>query len=90
MYPAEKGAMMIDLFLGDYFIYKCMWSTPATIKSTAASIKKFYKSMMDHGNLDKEDYKNLCEEIKEEMEMWQTECEMVNNGGDIFALLDLF
>ena len=31
----------IDMFLGDYFIHKCMWSTPETIKSTAANIKKF-------------------------------------------------
>ena len=29
----------LDTFLGDFFIRKCTWSTPGTIKSTAASIK---------------------------------------------------
>ena len=39
----EDGVAMVDDFLGYFFIRKCMWSTPGTIKSTAASIKKFYK-----------------------------------------------
>ncbi len=37
----------INDFLGEFFIRKCMWSTPGTIKRTAASIKKFYKFMPD-------------------------------------------
>ena len=41
--PMEDGTSMIDMFLGYFFIRKCMWSTPGTIKSTASSIKKFYK-----------------------------------------------
>lgn len=45
----DYGISRIDSFLGDFFIRKCMWSTPGNIKSTAASIKKFYKCMMNHG-----------------------------------------
>ena len=30
---------MLGDFLGDYFIRKCMWSTPSTVKTTAASIR---------------------------------------------------
>ena len=48
----ENGIFEIGMFLGDFFIRKCMWSTPGTIKSTAASIKKFYKSMMDHRKIE--------------------------------------
>ena len=69
----------IDGFLGDFFIRKCMWSTPATIKSTAASIKKFYKSMQAHGYVDEESYRELCDEIKDSMEIWQEECEAYND-----------
>ena len=69
----------IDGFLGDFFIRKCMWSTPATIKSTAASIKKFYKSMHEHGHVDQDSYRELCDEIKDSMEIWQEECEAYNN-----------
>ncbi len=60
--------------LGYYYIYKCMWFTPGNIKTTAASIKKFYKSMCDHGYVDRADYKELCQIIKDNMEMWQEEC----------------
>ena len=41
--PMEDGITELDMFLGFFFIRKCMWSTPGTIKSTAASLKKAYK-----------------------------------------------
>lgn len=70
----------IDDFLGSFFIRRCMWSTPSTIKTTAASIKKFYKSMNDHGYISKADYKGLCDIIKENMPIWQDDCEAYNSG----------
>jgi len=70
---------MIDDFLGNFFIRKCMWSTPSTIKSTAASIKKFYKIMMQQGNIDKSNYKELIETIRDNMEFWLEDCEAFNN-----------
>src|SRR5690554_4763778 len=69
----------IDMFLGYFFIHKCMWSTPDTIKTTAASIKKFYKSMNEHGYISKDRYKDLCDVIKENMEIRQGDCEAFNN-----------
>lgn len=75
----DQGMFYLDEFLGDFFIRKCMWSTPASIKSTAASIKKFYKSMMDHNKVEADDYKQLCEEIKERMVFWQASCEQYND-----------
>ena len=77
--PIDAGAYMIDSFLGDFFIRKCLWSTPATIKSTAASIKKFYKSMMRHGILADGDYEFLLYSIKLGMEEWQELCETYND-----------
>lgn len=75
----ESGVDYIDSFLGYYFIRKCMWSTPSTIKSNAASIKKFYKSMMDHGIIAKESYEHLCSVIKENIEIWQEDCAIYND-----------
>ena len=80
VYRAEEGVEMIGSFLGYFFIYKCMWSTPASIKSTAASIKKFYKSMLDHGYIEKGAYEYFCNVIKENMEEWQSSCAAFNNG----------
>ncbi len=75
----DQGIFNINSFLGDYFIRKCMWSTPASIKSTAASIKKFYKSMLEHGFIEKDDYVLLCNTIKENMDEWQDACEAYND-----------
>ena len=75
----EEGVTMLGDFLGDFFIRKCMWSTPATVKTTAASLKKFYKSMADHGKIEKKDYDYVCRDIKESMEYWQECCAEYNN-----------
>ena len=69
-YPMEEGLNMLDDYLGDFYIRKCLWSTPGNIKSTAASIKKFYKSMLAHGEIDKAGYHDLCSLIKDSMEVW--------------------
>ena len=42
-----------------------MWATPYTTKEEAASIKKFYAYMSEKGYVEKEDYKFLCEELKD-------------------------
>lgn len=75
----SEGCFNISEFFGHYFIRKCMWSTPATIKSTAASLKKFYKCMMENGFVEETDYKNFCEEVKYEMEDWQETCRQYND-----------
>jgi len=75
----DCGIGRIDSFLGDFFIRKCMWSTPGNIKSTAASIKKFYKCMMERGIVKKSDYEFLCSEIRDGMETWQADCAIYND-----------
>ncbi len=69
--------------LNDYFEYfyirKCMWSTPSNIKTTAASLKKFYKCMLDYNKITEKAYKDLCKTIKDNMEYWQEECVMYND-----------
>ena len=72
-------SFMIDDFLGHFFIRKCMWSTPGTIKSTAASIKKFYSSMLKRGNIDESDYGELIETIKDNIDRWLKDCESHND-----------
>ena len=69
----DSGLRRLDSFFY-FFIHKCMWSTPGTVKTTAASIKKFYKCMLEHGKIEKEDYQEFCEELKESIPVWQEEC----------------
>jgi site-specific recombinase XerD len=80
--PMEKGTGLISSFLGDYFIRKCMWSTPSSIRQNIASLKKFYKCMLSEGKIDAEDYDYLLETIKEEKDDWIEECEEFNGGSD--------
>lgn len=78
----EQGCFMIDDFLGDFFIRKCMWSTPYTTKQNAASIKKFYSCMKELGYIKKESYDFLNEEIKENMEYWIESMDEYNSFDD--------
>lgn len=79
-------------FLGYFFIRKCMWSTPGTIKSTAASIKKFYNSMLQRGHIEESDYRELIETIKDNMACWINDCEAYNDphAPNPFAFSDIF
>jgi len=74
-----EGCYRISDYLGNFFIRKCMWSTSASIKSTAASLKKFYKCMLNNGNIKTTDYETLIETIKLEMEFWQEESRVYND-----------
>ena len=75
----EEGVTTLGDFLGDYFIRKCMWSSPSTVKTTTASLKKFYKSMAKHGKIEKKGYDYVCRDIKESMAYWQECCAEYNN-----------
>ena len=71
-------------FFSDYYIYHCLWSTPGNLKTTGASIKKFYKCMADHGKISKDQYKELCALFKENMADWQEECRQFNDDDGDF------
>lgn len=65
-----KGCYEVNAFLGDWFIRKAAWATKTSVKENAASIKKFYKCMLELGHIKQEDFDNLCLIIKEEMDSW--------------------
>lgn len=77
--PMAEGTGYISSFLGDFFIRKCLWSTPTSIREYAASLKKFYKCMLDEGNVGADDYAYLLETIKTEKDDWIEECEIYND-----------
>ncbi len=84
LFTAAEGCAYLDSFFGYFFIRKCMWSTPGNIKTTAASLKKFYKFMYDKGYIDEADYAFVCAEIKENMTEWQDECARYNDPDEDF------
>ena len=77
----EHGIGYMDSFFY-FFIHKCMWSTPSSVKGMAASLKKFYQCMMNHDQISDEDYTDFCNFIKEGVPIWQEECAEYNNSLD--------
>lgn len=67
--PVE-GVDEVRLFLGYWFIRKAMWANETTIRSTAASLKKFYDFMAERGHVTPDAVKELKETIKEELPDW--------------------
>lgn len=68
------GDEVIGLYLGDYCIRAGAADTPDTLRETAVSLKKFYKSMERHGKVSGEDAEKICAIIKEGLPEWQEKC----------------
>ena len=66
----SAGCYFISGYLGYWYITKEIWASCAKIKSVAASIKKFYKYMLEMGLVVQDDYDSLLKTIKEEMSDW--------------------
>ena len=70
---------MRRLFSGVFFYQKVYVVNTASIRSTATSLKKFYRCMLEHGYIDQQSYDDMCYNIKENMEDWQADCAMYND-----------
>lgn len=73
-YTMEEGIDKVNGFLGSLFIYKCIWSSPDSLRKCAASIKKFYKSMLARGKVSQEDYDFMVFMIKNDLHDWMDMC----------------
>ncbi len=59
------------MYFGYWFIKKGMWASASSLKSNAASLKKFYSFLLEQGLITAEDLADLKETIKENMSEWQ-------------------
>jgi site-specific recombinase XerD len=81
--PAE-GVCYVGEFLGDWFIRKAMWSNKTTVKSNAASIKKFYAFMAERELIKPDEFASLKHQIKDELPDWLGAVERYNDPDDDF------
>ncbi len=79
---AKEGVSGINMFLGYWFIKKAMWASQATIRSNAASFKKFYTFMLDEKLISSEDLLDLKATIKEEMPEWLEEIKSYDEASE--------
>ena len=68
--PPAKGVDEIGMFLGYWFIRKAMWASQSSMRSYAASLRKFYQFMVERGSVDQEALNELNVRIKEDMPEW--------------------
>ena len=82
----EDGMNEVYSFLNGWFIDKCLWATKNSLKEMSASIKKFYECMSELGYISFEDYKEMCSEIKDNMDEFLSSLDDYDNGTyyDIF------
>lgn len=66
----KEGVDEIRMFLGYWFIRKAMWANETSIRSNAASLKKFYDFMAERGEVTQDAVKEMKETIKEELPDW--------------------
>ncbi len=66
----QEGITSIDMYFGYWFIKKVQWASASSIKSSAASLKKFYSFLHKQGLISSEDLADLKETIKESMPEW--------------------
>ena len=65
--PAKEGVSAVNGFFNWFFPRKAMWSSRASTKETAASLKKFYKFLAEMGVMPPADYLFLLAEVKSGM-----------------------
>ena len=79
-YSIQEGTQRLDDFLGYWFIRKAMWSSPATVQQTAASLKKFYSCMAQKGHVSQEALAEVLETIKEGLPEWKEASRRFDDG----------
>ncbi len=78
----EDGSSFSALydFFDYFFIRKCIWSTPYTMRRTAASIKKFYKCMYESQLISEGDYLEVKDTFRDYLSEWCEDCDAFNEG----------
>lgn len=71
--PPEEGmdGGYVSMFLGYWFIRKALWASATSIKSYAASLKKFGKFLFENNKISEEELNEISSTIREEMPEWQ-------------------
>ena len=66
----QEGVCRVGRFLGYWFIKKAMWSSASSIKSNAASLKRFYTYLHEREMVSQADLDSLKREIRANMPEW--------------------
>jgi hypothetical protein len=68
-----EGTARIDAFFMGFYIDQWFWASPTSVRQTAASIKKFYRSMLNHRKISEKEYQQVEKTIQNRKEEWVKE-----------------
>jgi site-specific recombinase XerD len=77
--PGE-GVSRTGLFFGYFFIRKALWSSVATMRQNAASMKKFYSYLNSIGLVSDDDLQDMKDEIKGDLPKYLADMEAYDSG----------
>ena len=64
---ASEGVDEVGMFLGYWFIRKAMWANVASPRTNSTSLKKVYDFMLEHGEVEPEEVKEMNRENQERL-----------------------
>ena len=77
-----EGVSRIDSFFMDFFIDEWPWASPTSVRQTAASIRKFYRSMLNHSRISEKEYQQAVKTIQSRKEEWVEELRLRDKEAD--------
>ena len=66
----REGLSTVNEFFNWFFPRKAMWSNVTTTKETVASLKKFYRYLVEAGSVEAAEYQEFLAEVKSQMPEW--------------------
>lgn len=77
---SNESRLSICRYVFRRLLYKEMYVVnTVNYKEYSSQFEKFYKCMLEHYMVKKEDYQELTETIKENMDEWLEDCSMYND-----------
>lgn len=68
---AADGIGAVDDYFTEYFPENVIWASEDSVGNMARAIKAFYRYLLEHGMIEREEFKNLSRTIKERRVLWR-------------------
>ena len=73
---AAEGTQTLDDYFMEYFPENVIWASSDSVDNMITAIKAFYRYLLEHGVIEREDFVSMSELIKEKRELWRQAAKM--------------
>lgn len=86
---AADGIAALDGFFMEYFPENVIWASSDSVDNMITAVKAFYRYLLEHGMIEREDFASMSSLIKEKRELWRAAAKMPELPDDDDMELDL-